>query len=74
MGSPTAFPVAAFHSRTVPSLLPAPVKTDFPSGLNATALTQSLICQGQADGLAGGGVPEPRCVPAPGEEGLAVGD
>ena len=35
MGSPTGFPVAAFHHCTVPS--PHPVSTDLPSGLNATA-------------------------------------
>ena len=64
--------MAASQSRAVLSSLP--VRTVLPSGLNATALTVALMRQGWADGLAGGGVPEPRRpVRAPGQDGLAVG-
>ena len=34
MGAPTGWPVAGFHSRTVPS--PPPLASSLPSGLNAT--------------------------------------
>ena len=65
------WPVSASQSRTVPSLLP--VRKVLPSGLNATA-RPGLDAAWAADGLAGGGVPEPRrLVRAPGEDGLAVG-
>ena len=66
------WPVAASQSRAVLSQLP--VRTVLPSGLNATDMHRVRMRQGLADGLAGGGVPEPRrLVPAPGEDGLAVG-
>ena len=64
-------PVAASQSRAVMSSLP--VSTALPSGLNATADTR-LVLQWWPDGLAGGGVPEPRrVVMAACEYGLAVG-
>ena len=66
------WPVAASQSRAVLSSLP--VRTVLPSGLNATACDRALVRQGRPDGLAGGGVPEPRrLVLAAGEDGLAVG-
>ena len=66
-------PVAASQSRAVLSTLP--VTMVLPSGLNATAATSVLVWPSSvADGLAGGGVPEPRRpVVAAGDEALAVG-
>ena len=59
-GAPTAWPVAGFHNRTVPSL-PA-LASSLPSGLNATPDTTSWRSglEGRADGLAGDRVPQPH--------------
>ena len=67
-GSPTGWPVAASHSRTVLSPLPEAMRV--PSGLNAT-LRHAVRVAGQrlADGLAGGRVPQPH-----GVVGTAGGD
>ncbi len=72
IGGPMGLPVAASQSRAVLSQLP--VSTVLPSGLNATAQTDPPVHHWWPDGLAGGGVPEPRrLVVAAGEYGLAVG-
>ena len=71
--APTGWPVAASHSRTV--LSPLPEARRVPSGLNATLDTVSGVAgQRLADGLAGGGVPQPhRLVGAAGGDAGAVG-
>ena len=72
-GWPMGWPVAASHSRTVLSPLPEAIRV--PSGLNATLVTASGVAgQRLADGLAGGGVPQPhRAVGAAGGDAGAVG-
>ncbi len=59
-GTPTACPVAGFHSRTYPSV-PA-VASSLPSRLNATPFTPPLVTarEGSADGLPAGRVPQPH--------------
>ena len=65
-GSPTGWPVAASHSRSVLSTEPETMR--LPSGENATLVTSSLVpAQRLADRLAGGRVPQPQraCRPEP---------
>ena len=72
---PTGWPVAGFHSRTVPSA--SALASSLPSGLNATPYTPPFWgggVEGRADGLAGGRVPQPhRAVGAGAGQQLAVG-
>ena len=64
--------VAQSQRRAVWSRLP--VKTDLPSGLKATAMTEPRCVERLADLLAGGRVPQPgRVVHAAGHQRLAVG-
>ena len=59
-------PVAASQSRAVLSRLP--VSDGLAVGAEGHGTDRALVRQGLADGLAGGGVPEPRrLVRAPGE-------
>ena len=72
-GSPSGWPVSAFHTRTVWS---SPAEASrCPSGLNATPLTASVWpVSGCAEGLAGVGVPQPHgAVVAGGGQPVPVG-
>ena len=71
-GAPTGWPVSAFHSRRVLSLLPETMRC--PSGLNATLHTSAVWPVSSADGLAGVGVPQPQgVVGAAGDDAVPVG-